>query len=72
MERVLKHSRRSLEYWTEKFQKTQDGYDQQSIIRHTQEINDLIREIASLKKLLNIGEKNTENDGPASASQPGQ
>jgi hypothetical protein len=56
MERILETSQRSLEYWTDKFQKTQDAGDQQSITKHAQEINKLIREIASLKKLLSIGE----------------
>ena len=56
MERILKGSQGAREYWAKKFQETQDSYAQQEITRHTQEVNRLIQEIASLKKLLGIGE----------------
>jgi hypothetical protein len=56
MERVLTDSQGNLEYWTKEFQKTQDSHAQQSITRHTQEVNRLIQELASLKKFLRIGE----------------
>jgi hypothetical protein len=56
MERVLKASQSSLEYFTKQFQETQYAYAQQSIPRHTQEISRLIQELASLRKLLGIGE----------------
>ena len=56
MNRILESSQSTLEYWTKKFQETQDSYAQQSITRHAQEVNRLIQEIAALKKLLSIGE----------------
>ena len=56
MERILESSQGALEYWTKRFQETQDSYAQHAITRHTQEINRLIQELASLKKLLSIGE----------------
>ena len=56
MERILKTSQGSLEYWTNKFQETQDAYDQQSITSATQEVSRLIEECASLQKLLSLGE----------------
>ena len=56
MERVLKASQGDREYWTKKFQETRDSHAQQSITRHTQEVNRLIQELASLKKRLSIGE----------------
>jgi hypothetical protein len=56
MERVLKSSQGALEYWTRKFQETQDPQAQQSITGHTQEVNRLSQELASLKELLGIGE----------------
>ncbi len=49
MARVLEDCRHSLKHFTKK-------HDQPSIIKHTQEVNRLIREIASLKKLLSVGE----------------
>jgi hypothetical protein len=55
MERILKDSQDAREYWTKKFQETQDSDAQQSITRHTLEANRLIQELASLKKHLSIG-----------------
>lgn len=52
MKRVLKASQGSLEYWAKRFQKTHDSCDQQSMTKHTHEVRRLVREIASLKKLL--------------------
>jgi len=49
MARVLEDCRRSLKHFTKK-------HDQPSITKHTQEVNRLIQEIASLKKLLGVGE----------------
>ena len=53
---VLETSQHALEYWTKKFQETQDSYAQQAMTESAQEVNRLIQEIASLKKLLGIGE----------------
>ena len=56
MEQVLETSQHALEYWTKKFQETQDSYAQQAMTESAQEVNRLIQEIASLKKFLGIGE----------------
>jgi len=49
MARVLEDCRHSLQHFTKK-------HDQPSITKHTQQVNRLIQEIASLKKLLSVGE----------------
>ena len=49
MARVLEDCRHSLKHFTKK-------HDQPSITKHTQQVNRLIQEIASLKKLLSVGE----------------
>jgi hypothetical protein len=49
MERILMDYENTLDQWTREFQKTQDPYTQQAITRHTQEVNRLIQEIASLQ-----------------------
>jgi hypothetical protein len=56
MECVLGSSQHALEYWTKRFQETQDSYAQQGMTEQTQEVNRLTQELASLKKLLSIGE----------------
>jgi rubrerythrin len=56
MERVLTDSQSILEQCTKEFQKTQDSHAQQAITRHSQEVNRLIQELASLKKILSLGE----------------
>ena len=56
MERALESSQHALEYWTKRFQETQDSYAQQGMTEQTQEVDRLTREIDSLQELLNIGE----------------